>query len=326
MTGILFVFDGPEHHDVVRRVIVQLPGEVGQIAKIAVDEAIQPRSSHIETIIETFDRRTAAGAIMRDDRTERIERNIHLVLDRPRRRLSAHVVDRAADRVHSRHQGRRTFQKLDLLEIGRAHPSCRDVRRAGPNSVVQNVHLAEAKTPHREVGRRTAGITRQHADRALCCVGGGAVALLLHRLPGDDVDGSRCFDDGQAQPACGCGDAVERRHGNPRQRLAGRRSHAGRRRGGGRQSAAGFLGSRLRLLARRFDFDRRQLSLILRDLVLRDLRRQRRRLRAAGACRQQGNSRQRRCGDEERTQCGNTAARATAVDDRQHCHALTAKP
>jgi hypothetical protein len=62
--------------------------------------------------------------------------------------------------------------------------------------------------------------------------------------------------------------------------------------------------------------DRRQRALILRDLVLQDLRRRWRRLRAAWACCQECNSR--RCGDQERTRCGNTVASATAADDRQH--------
>src|SRR6202035_304120 len=68
------------------------------------------------------------------------------------------------------------------------------------------------------------------------------------------------------------------------------------------------------LLARRFDLDLRKRALILRDLR----QRRRRRLRAAGACCQERNTCQRRCGDEERTQRGGTVARATAVDDRQH--------
>jgi hypothetical protein len=135
--------------------------------------------------------------------------------------------------------------------------------------------------------------------------------LLLHGLPGDDVNGSRGFDDRQPQPACARGNGVERRHGNPRQRLAGRRSFPGRlRRGGRRQLTGGFFGSRLRLLARRFDLDRRKRALILRDL------RRRRSLRAAGASCEERNGC--RCGEQETTQCGNTVASATAADDRQH--------
>ena len=182
-------------------------------------------------------------------------------------RLPAHVIDRAADGVEPGHQRRRTFEELDLAEIGGRHPARGDVGGAGRNAVVEHIDLGAGKSPHRKIRRRARGIAGQHADRALRGVGGGAVALLLHGLPGDDVDGRRSFDDRQPQPACARGDGVERRHGNPRQRLTVRLSLPGRRRRGGRrQLTGGLFGSRLRLLARRFDVDRRQRALILRDL------------------------------------------------------------
>src|ERR1700733_1925980 len=105
MAGIAFIFDGRKRLEPIVDAIIQLPGEVPQIAIVTVDEAVDLRSSHIESVVEAWHRRAAAGAVMRAERAERIDGQVHLVLNGPGRRLSAHVVDRATDRHDPRHQG-----------------------------------------------------------------------------------------------------------------------------------------------------------------------------------------------------------------------------
>src|SRR5213080_3349260 len=64
MTVILLVFDGDERLECVGHAIIELRGEARDVAKIAVDKAVELRSTNVEAIIEPSPRRTAARAKM----------------------------------------------------------------------------------------------------------------------------------------------------------------------------------------------------------------------------------------------------------------------
>src|SRR6516165_2576242 len=150
---------------------------------------------------------------MRPVGPERIDRSVQLTPDRTGRRLPAHIIDRAADRGESRHERQGSLHKIDLREICSIHHPRSDALRADPDAVVEHRHLAKREAAHGKTGRRAGHIDRQHADRALHGLRGGAIAPIAHGLLVDDLYRGRRLEDREAKEARTGRDhtAVERR-------------------------------------------------------------------------------------------------------------------
>ena len=176
------------------------------------------------------------------------------------------------------------------MEIGRVHPARRVACDTDRNSVVKNVHCPEGEASHRKVGRRARRVDVQYADRAFGDFAGGPIALVLHRLLGDDVDRCRRLEHRKIKPACTGRDLVERCHRNPREPLQRRRSVLMAGVAWRRRLGTGLLGSRVRLRVRCRHVDWRKLPLIFRPLP--PLRRW---LGNAGIRWKQRDDRERRC-------------------------------
>ena len=219
MTVVVFVFEGGKGRKVARDAIVELCRKPGQIAEIAVDEAVELRSDGIEAIVEALHPSVAARTEMRVERAKGIHAGIDFITDGSAGRLFVDVVDGPADGVEARHDRGRAFQELDLLQAGSIHPTGGDVRWSDPNSVVEDVDLGAAEAPHGETGRRGGAVAGQHPHRALGGVCRGVIALLMNGLLVDDLDRRRGLDDRQPQARGALGHGIEGRHRNSRKRL-----------------------------------------------------------------------------------------------------------
>jgi hypothetical protein len=85
--------------------VIQLRGNAGYVAKIAVNETVVPGAADVKAIVKAPYGRAAPRTEMRSERAEGIQISIHLIADWSAGRLAGHVIDRTADGVESGHQG-----------------------------------------------------------------------------------------------------------------------------------------------------------------------------------------------------------------------------
>ena len=64
VTRIFFIFNRAPDHEIVRGVVVELPRDVGQVAEVALDKAVESRPGHIKAVIESLHPGIAARAVV----------------------------------------------------------------------------------------------------------------------------------------------------------------------------------------------------------------------------------------------------------------------
>ena len=103
MTVVVLVFESGKGREVAGDAVVELGREAGQIAEIAVDEAVELRPDGIKPIVEALHPGVAARAEMGAERAIGIQACVDFIAYQSAGRHLVDVVDRAANGVEARH-------------------------------------------------------------------------------------------------------------------------------------------------------------------------------------------------------------------------------